>query len=50
MTDDENDMLYFNSTKGKQKLSYKGYVYQKDKDRGQTCYWNCGKGRNVIAD
>ena len=34
MGEQENNIIYFQSTKEKRKLSYKGYVYQKDKCKG----------------
>ena len=44
MEEQENNIIYFQSTNGKRKLSYKGYVYQQDKTVGQTAYWKCKKG------
>ena len=36
-----DDITYFESTKGKKKVAYKGYVYQLDKEKGQNGYWKC---------
>ena len=36
-----NDITYFKSTKGKKKVAHKGYIYQLDKEKGQTGYWKC---------
>ena len=51
----ENNIIYFQSTKGKRKSSVKGYVYQQDKTVGQTAYWKCEKreecnGRLILTD
>ena len=36
-----DDIIQFKSTIGKKKVAYKGYVYQLDKEKGQTGYWKC---------
>ena len=41
MQDHNFEMVYFNSTRDKPKLGYRGFVYQKDKNRGETTYWKC---------
>ena len=35
------DLIYYNSAKGNPKLACKGFVYTKDKNKGQTWYWKC---------
>ena len=39
MQDHNFEMVYFNSISDKPKLGYRGFVYQKDKSRGETTYW-----------
>ena len=39
MQDHNFEMVYFNSTRDKPKLGYRGFVYQKDKNRGETTHW-----------
>ena len=34
-------IVYFNSTRDKPKLGYRGFVYQKHRNRGETTYWKC---------
>ena len=34
-------MKYYNSNKGGRKLLYKGYIYTRNRERGQTSYWIC---------
>ena len=51
----ETELIYYNSIKSNPKLAYKGFVYTKDKERGQTCYWKCERmdgyyGRLTIKD
>ena len=41
MQDHNFEMLYFNSTRDNHKFGYRGFVYQKDKNGGQTTYWKC---------
>ena len=38
------DLIYYNSVKGNPKLACKGFVYTKDKSKGQTWYWKCERG------
>ena len=40
MQDHNFEMVYFNSTRDNPKLGYRGFVYQKDKNR-ETKYWKC---------
>ena len=52
----DKELFYYNSTKEKQKLAYKGYVYTKDKTTNQTCYWKSERrslyctGRLVVKE
>lgn len=50
-----DDLVYYKSIRGKQKLAHNGYVYQKDKSREETCYWKCERrnecyGRLIIKE
>lgn len=51
----QSEITYYQSNKGGRKLLYKGYIYTRNRERGETSYWVCEQrsvchGRLIVTN